>query len=73
MPDSATMAQAIRRISPVATIVSLPKREISAPVKKLGPNIAMTCHDMPIAAWSGEKPQPTMARGAPVITKLISA
>ncbi len=41
--------------------------------EKLGPNIAMTCHEMPIAASSGEKPQPTMASGAPVITKLISA
>jgi hypothetical protein len=33
----------------------------------------MTCQEMPIAASSGEKPQPTMASGAPVITKLISA
>jgi hypothetical protein len=38
------------------------------PVKKLGPNIAMTCQDMPSVASSGEKPQPTIASGAPVMT-----
>ena len=40
---------------------------------KLGANIAMTCQEMPSVASSVEKPQPTIASGAPVITKLISA
>ena len=71
MPDSATTAQPISSSRPNATIRSLPKRAISRPVKKLGPNIAMTCQEMPSVAWSGEKPQPTMASGAPVMTKLI--
>ena len=62
-----------RRDVPVAVIVSRPKRAISLPVKKLGANIAMTCHEMPSAASSGVKPQPTMASGAPVMTKLIRA
>ncbi len=55
------------------TITSLPKRAISAPVKKLGPNIASTCHWMPSAALSVPRPQATMASGAAVITRLISA
>ena len=52
---------------------SAPKRWISQPVKKLGANIAMTCQEMPSVASSVDRPQPTMASGAPVITKLISA
>ena len=40
--------------------------------KKLGPNIDSTCHWMPSAASPTECPQPTMASGAAVITKLIS-
>jgi hypothetical protein len=35
--------------------------------------MAITCHWMPSVASSGEKPQPTMASGAPVIMKVISA
>ena len=73
MPDKATTAQPISSSSPIATMLSLPKREINAPVKKLGANIAMTCKEMPSVASSGEKPQPTMASGAPVMTKLIRA
>ena len=43
------------------------------PVKKIGANIAMTCQDRSSVASSEEKPQPTMASGAPVMTKVISA
>ena len=71
MPDSATSAQATSSSRPNATIRSLPKAAISRPVKKLGPNIAITCQEMPSVAWSAEKPQPTIASGAPVMTKLI--
>ena len=37
---------------PMVMIVSLPTRAISRPVKKLGPNMASTCHWMPSAALS---------------------
>ncbi|MCY1384392.1 hypothetical protein D9M69_726410 [compost metagenome] len=60
--------------SPQATMRSAPKRVISHPVKKLGANIASTCHWMPSVASSVEKPQPTtMATGAPVIMNVINA
>ena len=45
---------------------------MSRPVKKLGPNMAITCQEMPSVASSDERPQPTMANGAPVMTKVIS-
>ena len=54
-------------------MTSLPKRAISAPVKKLGANMARTCHWMPSAALSSPRPQATIASGAAVITRLISA
>ena len=40
---------------------------------KLGANIASTCHWMPSAAMSADRPQPTMASGVAVITRLIEA
>lgn len=46
-PICATTAQAIGTTRPAATIFSAPKREISMPVKKLGANMARTCHWMP--------------------------
>ncbi|MNY22390.1 hypothetical protein D3C86_1559970 [compost metagenome] len=74
MPIWATMAQAISTMRPDATIFSATNREISMPVKKLGPNMASTCHWMPSVASSVGKPQPiTMASGAPVIMKVINA
>ena len=50
MPDIATSAQEISRTNPLATIVGAPKRWINRPVKKLGPNMAMTCQEMPSVA-----------------------
>ena len=50
-----------------------PKRTISIPVKKLGAYIASTCHWMPSAASPTEWPQSTMASGADVIIRFISA
>ena len=74
MPEWATVAQPMRMRRPAATTFSVPRRWISIPVKKLGANMASTCHWMPSVAISGEKPQPmTMASGAPVIMKVISA
>ena len=74
MPDSATTRAADQEDQAGRDDAS-PRRSAGsdAPVKKLGANIAMTCHEMPSVASSGEKPQPTMASGAPVMTKLISA
>ncbi len=50
-----------------------PKRAASEPVKKLGPYIAKTCHWMPRVASVTEWPQPTMASGAEVISRFITA
>ncbi|MNU04750.1 hypothetical protein D3C72_2492940 [compost metagenome] len=73
MPIWAMTAQAMRMKSPDITSFSAPNRLISMPVKKLGANMASTCHWMPSVAISVGKPQPmTMASGAPIITKLIS-
>ena len=51
-----TAAAAIRT-SPAAVTRSLPKRAISRPVKKLGPNMARMCHWIPSAALPTAWPQ----------------
>jgi hypothetical protein len=71
-PESPTRAASAISTRPVAVTASLPKRSIRRPVKKLGPNMASTCHWIPSAAAPTEWPQPTMASGAAVMTKLIS-
>jgi len=65
-----TPATAIR-IKPLAVMAVLPKRVMRCPVKKLGPNMASTCHWMPSAASPTVWPQPTMAIGAAVMMKDI--
>ena len=55
----------------MAQTFSAPKRTMTCPVKKLGTNIASTCHWMTQAALAVVKPQSIMAIGAAVITKFI--
>ena len=70
-PISAIRAEAAIITSPSAVMRRLPKRAISRPVKKLGANMASTCHWMPSAASPTVWPQPTMAMGAAVIRKAM--
>ena len=71
-PDRATATLPASSRSPAATTGAAPKRAISAPVKKLGANIATMCHWM--AKFEAEigNPQRRMASGAEVIRKFIS-
>ncbi|MNL46090.1 hypothetical protein D3C87_1687750 [compost metagenome] len=74
IPVSETPAAAAISTKPAAAMVERPKRVMSLPVKKLGPNMASTWKMMPIWASATEWPQScTMASGAAVITKLIIA
>ncbi len=66
------MAAAAISSSPAAVTLSLPWRSISRPVKKLGPNMASTCHWMPSAASPTLCPQATIAIGVAVIRKAMS-
>ncbi|SQH18154.1 Uncharacterised protein [Bordetella parapertussis] len=70
-PVSETPAAASISARPSAVTGSLPKRSISRPVTKLGAYMASTCHWMPRAAAATLWPQPTMASGAAVMTRLI--
>ena len=52
-------------------MLTAPKRAMRWPVKKLGTNMASTCHWITQAAFWVEKPQSIMAIGAAVITRFI--
>ncbi len=44
VPVSATVAASAISSSPAEATAGLPKRAMIEPVKKLGPNMAITCH-----------------------------
>ena len=71
MPDSPIAAAVASSNNPIATTVGAPRRAITAPVKKLGPNIATMCHWMPKLESLSDRPQSFIASGADVITKFI--
>ena len=52
---------------------SIPKREMSVPVMKLGAYMPSTCHCRPSAAWVIVWLHITMASGAEVMTRFIIA
>ncbi len=68
-----TTPAANNRTMPMAMTRSTPQALIRWPVKKLGTNMASTCHCKTHDASNLVKPQPIMATGAAVIMKFIMA
>src|SRR6266567_6549974 len=73
MPEKPTAADRNSSARPRATMRVTPKRRMSEPVKKLGAYIENTCHWMPSVASDTDSPQSTIASGAEVIIRFISA
>ena len=61
----------MKRAWNIAIIAPKPKRAISAPMKKLGAYMPITCHWMPSAASPTEWLHITIASGAAVIIMFI--
>ena len=57
---------------PASMTRSTPNRWMMEPVTKDGANMASTCHWMTSAASPRANPQPTMASGVAVMTRLIT-
>ena len=71
-PESAMPTQANIIATPAIITFSTPKRWMSEPVKNDGPNIAITCAEITLAAAAYGWPQKPMASGVEVISRFIT-